>query len=98
MADVIQITDALDYLGIDFVDDVVTRNIKHAIQTADAYLKGSLGENYPIDDPRSKELAKIIVSDIYDKRGLIEDMTGNTRKLVNDMSWQIRLEMRRSNG
>ena len=88
--------EVLSYLGIDYADDMVNKNITRAIKTADSYLKGSIGENYPVDDPRAKELALIIVSDLYDNRGLVSTLSGNTRRLVDDFSLQLRLELRRS--
>lgn len=84
------------YLGIDYADEMVTRNIERSIQTADAYLKGSIGENYPAEDPRVKELALIFISDLYDNRGMIEKTAGNVRRLVDDMSLQLRLELSRA--
>ena len=96
---VVTVDEALAYLGIDYADDTVKLNIRRMIKTADAFLKGSVGENYPVDDPRSKELALIIISDLYDKRGMISTVSGNTRRLVEDLSLQLRLELRRgSNG
>ena len=92
---VVSVTEVLAYLGIDYSDDMVTSNIERTIKTADAYLKGSIGENYPVEDPRSKELALIIISDLYDNRGLNSTISGNTRKLVDDLSLQLRLELRR---
>lgn len=91
---VVNVDEALAYLGIDYADDIVILNVERAIKTADAYLKGSIGQNYPIDDPRAKELALIIISDLYDKRGIQTTISGNTRKLVNDFSLQLRLELR----
>lgn len=93
---VVSVEDVLAYLGIDYADDMVNTNVERAIKTADAYLKGSIGANYPVDDPRSKELALIIISDIYDNRGLQSTISGNVRKLVDDISLQLRLELRRS--
>ena len=92
---VVSVYEVKDYLGIDYADDVVERNIDRAIKTADAYLKGSIGENYPTDDPRAKELALIIISDLYDNRGFNSTVSGNTRRLVDDLSLQLRLELRR---
>lgn len=92
---VVSVDEVKDYLGIDYADETVERNIKRAIKTADSYLKGSVGEDYPTDDPRSKELALIIVSDLYDNRGLQSTISGNTRRLVDDLSLQLRLELRR---
>lgn len=92
---VVTIDEVKDYLGIDYADDMVNDNIERAIKTADAYLKGSIGSEYPVDDPRAKELALIIVSDLYDNRGLQSAISGNTRRLVDDLSLQLRLELRR---
>lgn len=96
---VVSVDEVKDNLGIDYADEMVERNINRAIKTADAYLKGSIGENYPTDDPRAKELALIIISDLYDNRGFNSTVSGNTRRLVDDLSLQLRLELRRgSNG
>ena len=93
---VVSVEDVLAELGIDYADDVVTKNINRAIKTADACLKGSIGENYPVEDPRAKELALIIISDLYDNKGLKDTVSGNTRRLVEDMSLQLKLELRRA--
>ena len=93
---VVSVDDVLEYLGIDYADDMVKKNIERAIKTADAYLKGSIGTDYPTDDPKAKELALIIISDLYDNRGLTTSISGNTRKLVDDMSLQLKLELRRA--
>ena len=96
--DVITVDDVLDYLGIDYADDVVTRNITRAISTADGELRESVGENYPVDHPLTKELALIYASSAYDNRGDIS-LTGNDRKLSADLASKVRLYMRRvSNG
>ena len=87
--------EVLSYLGIDYADEMVTRNVERAIKTADAYLKGAVGDNYPTEDPRAKELALIFISDLYDNRGMIEKVSGNVRRLVDDFMLQLRLELRR---
>ena len=87
--------EVLDYLGIDYADDMVIRNVERSIATADAYLKGAIGQNYPTDDPRAKELSLIFIADLYDNRGSIEKVSGNIRRLVDDFMLQLRLELRR---
>lgn len=96
--EVVSVDEVLSYLGIDVTDNVVISNITRAIKTADAYLKGSIGEDYPPQDPRAKELALLIISDLYDNRGLTvsNNMTNNVRRLVDDLSLQLRLELRRA--
>jgi len=88
--------EVLAYLGIDYADDMVKTNINRCIKTADSYLKGSIGVNYPTEDPRVKELALIFIGDLYDNRGMIEKVAGNVRRLVDDMSLQLKLELSRS--
>lgn len=95
LIDVVSVDEVLAYLGIDYTDEMVKSNVTRIINTADAYLKGSIGDNYPVEDPRSKELALIVISDLYDNRGLSSTVSGNTRKLVEDLSLQLRLELRR---
>ena len=94
-ATVVTPDEVCSYLGIDYTDDMILQNINRSISTADAYLKGSIGENYPIDDPRSKELALMLIADLYDNRGLVSTVSGNVRKLVDDLSLQLRLELGR---
>ncbi len=91
---VVTVEEVLAYIGIDYADNMTEKNIERMIKTADAYLKGSIGKNYPLDDPRSKELALIIVADLYDHRELSENVSVKTRKLVDDLSLQLRLELR----
>ena len=82
-----------DYLGIDYADKMIEANIKRAIKTADSYLKGAIGENYPQKDPRAVELALIVIADLYENREMSAKVSNNTRRLVADFSMQLKLEM-----
>ena len=42
---VVTVEEVKDYLGIDYVDEMTERNINRSINTADSYLKGSIGDN-----------------------------------------------------
>ena len=95
MGNVVSVEDVLSDLGIDYADEMVLKNINRVIKTADAYLKGAIGDDYPVDDPRSKELALMIINDLYDNKGINSTVSGNVRKLVDDLSLQLRLELRR---
>lgn len=89
-------TDELkDHLGIDYADNMVERNLARAVNTADMYLCGALGEDYPEYDARVKEIALTIAADIYDNRTASEAASSNMRKLISDMCLQVKLEMRR---
>lgn len=95
MANIVQDQDVYDYLGIDYADPMIEANVNRAISTADAYLKGAIGDNYPSEDPRAKELALIFIADLYDNRGSLEKSSVNVRRLVDDFLLQLRLELRR---
>jgi hypothetical protein len=90
--------DVKDYLGIDFTDDATDRLIARMLSTADAYMKGALGANYPTGDERVQMVSKIIISDLYDHRDLSDKVSGATRRLVDSMLMQVRLEMRQIEG
>ena len=95
---VVQAQDVYNYLGIDYSDAMVEANVMRAISTAAAYLKGAVGEDYPADDPRAKELALIFIADLYDNRGSLEKSSTTVRKFVTDSLLQLRLELRRRSG
>lgn len=79
-------------------DRVVKRNILRLIRFADKYLQGAIGKNYPRDDERAKEIALLIISDLYDYRDLDSKNIGNTtRKLLNDLEWQLKMEIKNGN-
>lgn len=81
-----------DYLGYDIADDTIKRNVLRMIRTADAYLKGAIGRDYPANDPRAKELALIIIGDLSDNRGMSEKVSGVVRRLVSDFTMQLQVE------
>ena len=90
----LSVQDVKDYLGIDFADDATDRLVTAMVSTVDAYMTGALGAAYPADDERVKMVAKIIISDLYDHRDLSDKVTSATRRLVDSMLLQVRLEMR----
>lgn len=90
--------DVKDYLGIDYTDDATDRLISKMLLVSDAYMKGALGRNYPADDERVKTVEKIIISDLYDHRDLSDKVGGATRRIVDSMLMQVRLEMRQTAG
>lgn len=89
------VQDVLDYLSIDYTDERTTRVLTRTLKVADKYLKGAIGENYPVDDERAHEIALIVIDDLYSNRGLSEKVAGTTRRLVEDFTLQLKLELRR---
>lgn len=94
----ISIEEVMEYLGIDYEDESIENRITHLISVANLHLKGALGENYPGKDERVKEMALIIIEDLYDNHDLNEKVSGNVRRLINDFTLQIKCEMKRKKG
>lgn len=92
----VSVTDVKNYLGIDYSDEMINANINRMIKSADSYLKGAIGEDYPSDDPRAVELALMIISDLYDNRDLADKSSGNVRRFIQDATLQLKLELQRS--
>ncbi len=76
-------------------NQIVKRNIERLIKFSDLYLQGAVGRNYPADDERAKQIALLVISDLYDYRDLdSKNISNTTRKLLNDLEWQLKTEMR----
>lgn len=92
------VDDALQYMGIDYADDVVTANVERALNTAEKTLKGAVGEDvYTLmpEDPRAAELQLIYTDDLYSERGVNAKVSAATRQLVSTMELQIKMELTR---
>ena len=92
----VSVTDVKNYLGIDYSDEMIDANINRMIKSADPYLKGAIGEDYPKDDHRAVEIALMIISDLYDNRDLADKSSGNVRRFIQDATLQLKLELQRS--
>lgn len=93
------VEEALVYLGIDYTDEVVTANVTRALNAAIQTVRGSVGDDvllYLPDDARVKELVLLYTDDLYTNRGLSNKAIGSQRRLIADMEWQLRLELRQA--
>ena len=89
--------EALDYLGIDYADEVVERNIRRARAAAAKTLQGAVGGDVfdllP-DDERVRELVLIYTDDLYSTRGVAAKVSNAVRLSVATMELQVRLDLR----
>lgn len=93
------LNDALQYMGIDYVDAMVSANAQRALDTAKRILKGAVGEDVfdlMPDDERARELVLMYTDDLYSERGVALKVSAATRKLAADMELQLRLELKRA--
>lgn len=91
------IEEAMLYLSIDYADEVVTANVRRALEAARKLVHGSVGDDVEAlmpDDSRVKELVLLYADDLYSNRGLSNKAIGSQRRLIADMEWQLRLELR----
>lgn len=91
------IQDALFYLGIDEVDEMVTFNVQRAMATAVKRLHRAIGEDveeYLPDDPEAKELVLIYTREAYDADSLTDKARAALNHLKADLEPQLRLELR----
>jgi hypothetical protein len=89
--------DALFYLGIDEVDDMITANVNRAMATAAKRLLGAIGsdvETYLPDDPRIEELVLIYTRESYDADSLTDKARAAMKHQRDDLEPQLRLELR----
>lgn len=93
--------EALDYLGIDYPDKMVERNVSMAIDAAISTLHGTVGEDVETllpGDARAKQLALLYMADNYSER-LPEIQRSKTvsarRYQVQTMELQLQMELRR---
>lgn len=99
---VITVAEAMQHLGIDYADEMVTANVTTAVAAAEATLAGAVGsdlEDLLPGDARAKALALLYVDDYYNERSL----TGSSGKVgasqraqVTILETQLRLELRRA--
>ena len=98
---VITLAEALQHLGIDYADEMVTANVTTAVAAAEQTLKGAVGDDVEVlmpNDARAKQLALLYVDDYYNERTLADTQTkqGSAfRGQVSVLEWQLKLELRR---
>lgn len=84
-----------DYLGIDYSDEQTNRNLTRILSVTNTFLNGAIGEEFPKDDARAKEIALAVIDDLYSNRGTSEKVSVSTRRLIDDFTLQLKLELAR---
>ena len=93
------IEEALDYLGIDYADDMIRANVTRSLSAARQVLLGAVGEDVETflpGDHRIAELILIYTDDLYSERGVKAKVSNATRNLVANMVLQLKLELSRA--
>lgn len=95
----ITLQDALDRLGIDYADGKVEKNVARKLATAEATLRGAIGDDvrdYLPNDERVDELVGAYLEELYDNRGVGAKVAAATRHMINSLELQLKAELRRA--
>ena len=95
------IDDLKAYSGIDYADEMVTKNLTRALGAAINLTKGGIADDLDTvlaDDERVSLLVLVYADDLYSGRGVVNSdsakVSGATRRMVNDLETQLRMEYR----
>lgn len=78
-------------LGIDFSDKNTDARLARYIKVAEAWLKGAVG-TYNKSDERAKQLALLIIEDLFDRNSNTVKENATINKLKNDFIMQLTWE------
>ena len=87
-----------DHLGIDYEDPSTSRILSRLLSLADSYMTGALGATYPAEDERVIQAQLMICDDLFSSRGMSDKVSGATRRLLDNLLLQVRMEMREDEG
>lgn len=76
-------------LSIDFTDEKTDARLNRYIKVADAWLKGAISDDYPVDDERAKQLALLIIEDLFDRNANSVKENNTINKLKQDFIMQL---------
>lgn len=89
--------DVLDYLGVDYADEMVLRRIRALIDTVDSYLTGAIGTDYatavgPESLAKAREVGLMLIGELYDNRGMEGKERSVIRVLLSSMLLHLQLD------
>lgn len=89
---------ALQHLGYDIKDDVITAEVTAELDSAKSYLQGAVGADVfdllP-EHPTVDSLLRAYLDEMHDERGTSAKSSGAKREMVHSQEWQLRLELAR---
>lgn len=91
------LTEAKEYLGIDYADTVTDANVQRALNAAVQRVRGAVGvdlETYLPGDPRTEQLTLLYLAENYDERAASMKQASVRSRLTADLELQLRLELR----
>ena len=89
---VVDVQEAKDYLGIDYADEMIERRLNSVIKSTDLFLDGAIGKGYDRTDSRVKEVALMIIGEMFEDRALTSKEAWSYRRLTQNLIYQLRIE------
>lgn len=93
----VELEDALHYLGIDYADTMVEANVTRLLDAAKLHLKGAVGadlEEYLPDDARADTLVLSYLDELYSERTASSKNATALRAIIRNLEDELRLELR----
>lgn len=92
------IDDALDYMGIDYADEKIKKNVQRKLNAAVKIVQGSVGEDVDTYLPGDERVAELILAhtDILYHGGGGAKVDAAVQHLIDTTESQLRLELRRA--
>lgn len=87
----LSVDDVKKELGIDFSDKNTDARLERYIKVAEAWLKGAVG-TYNNSDERAKQLALLIIEDLFDRNSNTVKENATINKLKKDFIMQLTWE------
>lgn len=87
----LSVDDVKKELGIDFSDKNTDARLERYIKAAEAWLKGAIG-TYNNSDERAKQLALLVIEDLFDRNSNTVKENATINKLKNDFIMQLTWE------
>lgn len=81
-------------LGIDFSDKNIEERLKRYVKLAEVWLSGAVGD-YDKNDERAKQLALLIIEDLFDRNSNTVKENATINKLKNDFVMQLKWETKK---
>lgn len=89
----LSVDDVKKELGIDFSDKNTDARLERYIKVAEAWLKGAVG-TFNNSDERAKQLALLIIEDLFDRNSNTVKENATINKLKNDFIMQLTWEIK----
>ncbi|MEG0324372.1 MAG: hypothetical protein RR619_10275 [Raoultibacter sp.] len=85
--DIVSVQDVKDYLGLFECDELVERRITSLRKTVAEYLNETVGSHVTDDNAIAKELALVVLDDLYSNRAMdTGKVSSATRRIVDSMA------------